>query len=70
MFSSRNFTASGLKFKSLIHFLCMVYDNGKIIYFAGGYPILSTPFVKETIFSPIFYFIITLFMQWSLISDE
>lgn len=58
MFSSGNFTASGLKFKSLIHFLCMVYDNGKL-YILQGIPNFVNTIVKETIFPPFSTLLLT-----------
>ena len=54
MFSSSSFSASGLMFKSLIHFeLIFVYCEIRVPFHSStcGYPVFPTPLVGETILS-------------------
>ena len=56
MVSSRSFIASGLMFKSLIHFeLIFVLCKIRVQYysFTCGYSVFLAPFVEEITFSPL-----------------
>ena len=57
LFFCRSFTASGLMFKSLIHFLVNFYEKyqmGFQLYSsAWGYPAVPASFIKETVLSSL-----------------
>ena len=59
MFSSNNFMISGLIFKSLVHFevidVCVVREGkGSVSLFCLWKTSFSTPFIRETVLSPLF----------------
>ena len=59
MFSSKSFIASGLTFRSLIHFeFIFVYGVRKcsnFIFFTCSCPVFPAPFIEETVFAPFVY---------------
>ena len=58
VFSYKSFVVSGLTFRSLINFefifLCGGRKCSNFILFICSYPVFPAPFIKETVFPPLY----------------